>query len=72
MSEFEEYLDEVRKALVVLYYEGENVLTRWNEDEDEFVNDHIDLVKASYEAGYLDALDDIKSKATSLGVYFNE
>lgn len=62
----EEYFDNVKQALAEVFRASENIISeRWR-DEDTFIADQMDLVKASYAAGYLDALDDLRTKAGEL------
>lgn len=66
MSDYDDYMADVEQALRGVYSGAEGVLGQWVEDEERFVKDHLDLIKATYEAGYWDALDDVEENTTNL------
>ncbi len=41
-------------------YDHCKILRGWISDRAKFIKDHMDLAKTSYEAGYMDALDDAR------------
>lgn len=59
MTDEHDYWADVEDALRTLHDCAKHVIAGWVDDEDGFAKDVMDLSKASYEAGYLDAIEDV-------------
>ena len=73
MSEDREpYWAEVEEHLKGLHQGNPTKLEEWLRDVDSFVDDHMELVRAAYGAGYLDALEDSRESLLDLERKFVE
>jgi len=55
MTEFEEHMAEISRHLAIVWDEG--IPSAWTDNKELFIENHMDLVRACYIAGYLDATD---------------
>ncbi len=62
----DEYWGDVEASLRDLHAEGKAILASWTTSADEFVRDHMEFAKASYTAGFQDALDAMQDKLHDL------